>query len=511
MNETIIKDFVKAIKAENKRPSAYDTTATVTRIDGDTAWVHIPGGVDETPVKRTIDAKKGDTVQVRVSGGTAYLIGNASAPPTDDTKANVADAKAVSAKKTADKADSTATAAKNAVDRVAQYFWTDEEGAHVTVVPKDAFLEDPENGEGNTLIDADGMSVRDALKVLAMFRREQARIGAEDGGNIVFVPTGLNINNAGVQFATFDIEDGIMFKTQQGADALSVVGDGEIITSTIKDVVSIKEKILSVGEAISSGTKTSETVIGSAYPTDTTLIVSTTPIYQSGSIYPYYNSEITYSEDEDTIVLISSYRDISSNITIDAYLVWLTTGELVLRIQKTNPSASPVYLNRDLVIDVSYVSYTNNVYIPKISTDGHLYLYGHSTPVGDLMEASTSNYSNTYSSGSTSFVYPAGDGTYSSRVKLPAGRWVITATIRIETLTSGAQYGVGIGYGTSKTSGISLIMSSRNIVTAGSTSALVLNTTHLADASGDNYYSVGLYHGGKATITDIWLRAMRIR
>lgn len=399
----------------------------------------------------------------------------------------------------------------------AQYFWhntTDSgagegAGAHITEIPKEDFIDDPDAGGMNTLINTNGMAVRDGLTELGVFSAEQIRLGDFDGGNIVIVPTGFNINNAGIQLATFDIEDGIMFKTQQGADALSVVGDGEIITSTIKDVVSIKEKILSVGEAISSGTKTSETVIGSAYPTDTTLIVSATPIYQSGSIYPYDNHTITYSEDEDTIVLISSYT-YSSNVKYNAYLVWLTTGELVLRIQKTNPSASPVYLNWELFIDVSYVSYTNNVYIPKISTDGHLYLHGHSTPVGDLME-STSDYSNTYSSGSTSFVYPAGNGTYSSRVKLPAGRWVITATIRIETLTSGAQYGVGVGYGTSKTSGISLIMSSRNIVTAGSTSAMVLNTTHLADASGDNYYSVGLYHGGKATVTDIWLRAMRVR
>ena len=87
--DRIIKDLYSAIRqSEKKGTSGYDTPAEVTRIEGDTAWVHIPGGVDETPVKMTIGAKKGDTVQVRVSGGSAWLIGNASAPPTDDTKAN---------------------------------------------------------------------------------------------------------------------------------------------------------------------------------------------------------------------------------------------------------------------------------------------------------------------------------------------------------------------------------------------------------------------------------------
>ena len=85
------KNLVSAIKAAGERKTgAYDTQATVTRIEGGTAWVHIPGGVDETPCKLTINAKSGDVVQVRVSGGKAFMVGNASAPPTDDTTANAA-------------------------------------------------------------------------------------------------------------------------------------------------------------------------------------------------------------------------------------------------------------------------------------------------------------------------------------------------------------------------------------------------------------------------------------
>lgn len=75
-------------KPDNKpKPKPYDTPAEVRRVEGDTAFVHIPGGVDETPVKLTINAKAGDSVQVRVSGGRAFLVGNASSPPTDDSRA----------------------------------------------------------------------------------------------------------------------------------------------------------------------------------------------------------------------------------------------------------------------------------------------------------------------------------------------------------------------------------------------------------------------------------------
>lgn len=87
----IIKDLKDAIKApEKKKTQGYYTRATVKRIEGKTAWVHIPGGVDETPVSLTINAAPGDAVQVRVEGGRAWIVGNISAPPTDDKMANKA-------------------------------------------------------------------------------------------------------------------------------------------------------------------------------------------------------------------------------------------------------------------------------------------------------------------------------------------------------------------------------------------------------------------------------------
>lgn len=111
----IIKEFKDALTTKTGT-SAYDTTATVIRVQGSTLWVHIPGGVDETPVKKTVDAKEGDTIQVRVGGGSAWATGNASAPPTDDTTAVQAHEVATDAKQKATDAEDKASNAENAAE-----------------------------------------------------------------------------------------------------------------------------------------------------------------------------------------------------------------------------------------------------------------------------------------------------------------------------------------------------------------------------------------------------------
>ena len=88
-----VRDIIAAIQESGRsKTSPFDRTAKVVRVDEEAgiAWVHFPGGVDETPVSLTIAATAGDTVQVRSGGGKAWLTGNASAPPTDDTTAILA-------------------------------------------------------------------------------------------------------------------------------------------------------------------------------------------------------------------------------------------------------------------------------------------------------------------------------------------------------------------------------------------------------------------------------------
>ena len=121
---SIGKELVDIIRSsDDKKTRGYDTEAVVVRVEDDVAWVHIPGGVDETPARRTVNAKPGDKVQVRVADGNAFLVGNASAPPTDDTRANksyelaaqAGDA-AIKAYNSAARAESEAERAKEAAD-----------------------------------------------------------------------------------------------------------------------------------------------------------------------------------------------------------------------------------------------------------------------------------------------------------------------------------------------------------------------------------------------------------
>lgn len=112
----------------SKKTREYDTTAIVSRIetkeDGSKqTWVSIPGGVIETPVRAGVSLKPGDEVQVHVGGGRAFIQGNYTSPPTDDTRANQAyglasDAldSAVIAKNAADSAVESAEIAKEAAD-----------------------------------------------------------------------------------------------------------------------------------------------------------------------------------------------------------------------------------------------------------------------------------------------------------------------------------------------------------------------------------------------------------
>lgn len=154
MINDLAKKLLQAIKQVDKTTTGYDTAATVKRIEGDTAWVHIPGGVDETPVKLTINASEGDTVQVRVNGGRAWLQGNATAPPTDDKTAIISQEIATEAKYTAETAmaDSitaheaavSATESAATAGRAASVAQTAAEAALATAnTKKQVFLEQP--------------------------------------------------------------------------------------------------------------------------------------------------------------------------------------------------------------------------------------------------------------------------------------------------------------------------------------------------------------------------------
>lgn len=187
MDKTI-RELTEVLQMDKRGTKPYDTTAEVVRVEESTAWVHIPGGIDETPVQMTIDAKVGDVVQVRVSGGRAWITGNSSAPPTDDTiakaartKANSAEVIAVEASELSESAKTQAEAAARVAGNTSQHFWFTgtgaDTGAHITEKTEEEFISDPSNGGGNLLARSNGVAVRDGLNELATMTATEITIG----------------------------------------------------------------------------------------------------------------------------------------------------------------------------------------------------------------------------------------------------------------------------------------------------------------------------------------------
>ena len=80
-----LRDLVRMLKKNTLSGSDY--TGTVTRVDGNTAYVRLTGSdIMDTPCRISVDCKPGDSVRVRVNGGRAWVCGNDTAPPTNDTE-----------------------------------------------------------------------------------------------------------------------------------------------------------------------------------------------------------------------------------------------------------------------------------------------------------------------------------------------------------------------------------------------------------------------------------------
>lgn len=191
----ISQDLLEAVKDSSKKGTEpYDTTAEVVRLDGNTAWVHISGGVDETPVRKTIDCKVNDIVQIRVGGGDAFIIGNVTSPPTDDTKV-------IEVEKKTDKIAKGVESIGAIAGNTNQYFWHTERGidtgAHITEIPRDEFLKDPENGGFNALMRSIGFAIRYGLVEHSIFGFDHSRIGLPDGSHIEMKEDGFKVYDDG--------------------------------------------------------------------------------------------------------------------------------------------------------------------------------------------------------------------------------------------------------------------------------------------------------------------------
>ena len=197
----LVQDLAKAMRtASGSKTKPADDTAVVRRIEGGTAWVHIPGGVDETPVEMTIDCKPGEMVKVRRAGGKAWLVGNGSAPPTDDRRANQVGERLEEVAKVIDGdlrnvykgVDGLNTLVRESADGV-EVGKVDSKGEYVT---------------GHTLIDADDASYKiiDANgNVVASFGAT-SRIGRDGRVHVELSSTQFSVIPANSRYAQIDIK-----------------------------------------------------------------------------------------------------------------------------------------------------------------------------------------------------------------------------------------------------------------------------------------------------------------
>lgn len=212
MIDKTVRDLLGLMQRANaKKTDSYDTPAEVTRVEDGVAWVHIPGGVDETPVKLTVNAQAGDTVQLRVGNGTAWIVGNATAPPTDDTVAEYAVEQNIQTNKVVSIVQNVVNVVSKIAGDTAQHFWVTEEGtdtgAHITEIPQEDFLADPEHGGGNLLARSNGIAVRDGLTELATFSQDGLDVNVSDSNdnlvNIAHLGYGLGNAQSGQAYAPY--------------------------------------------------------------------------------------------------------------------------------------------------------------------------------------------------------------------------------------------------------------------------------------------------------------------
>lgn len=199
-----LSDLVKMLK--NKKESGSDYIGIVSRVSGDTAYVQMAGAdIMDTPVAMTVDCKPGDRVRIRVNSGKAWITGNDTAPPTNDTK-NIQ--KIQNDLYGSDGKVSTVTKIVERIGQLAantnQFFWRTEKGTdtgvHITEVPREKFLKDPENGGGNLLARSNGIAVRDGLTELATMTADNGiQIGKSDGFRVIINQDSIEmIDDSGV-------------------------------------------------------------------------------------------------------------------------------------------------------------------------------------------------------------------------------------------------------------------------------------------------------------------------
>ena len=189
MDSGAIEKFIDSIK-EPEVGTNRTNLAVVSRVDEEgIVWVNLAGAEKETPTASTsAEVKSGDVVNVEWRNNKLYIAGNYTNPSAGVIEVRHVVQVVGDVQQTADDAKETALQTKKVTEQVKkiadntnQYFWHTEEGtdtgAHITEIPQEDFIADPDNGGGNLLARSNGIAVRDGLAELAVFGADGSQIG----------------------------------------------------------------------------------------------------------------------------------------------------------------------------------------------------------------------------------------------------------------------------------------------------------------------------------------------
>lgn len=293
---------------KESKTKPYDTVAKVLRVDEKTAYVHIDGGADETPAQMAISCKAGDSVKIRVSGGKAWLTGNLTSPPTDDSAANKANKVAAKVKKSYEnfkyateenfnnQEDKISKAAK-----VATNFMKYIEGLGLVV----GDMRGNTLGQ-NALLDANGMGVRNNNKEIVRFGVTDIKVVNEDG-EPVYSGAGSVVKS----------QNNIVVSTQQTKDANNTSAGGkaalELYYDSAKDNMGLSLSVKSgtsytdlyetIGNGIYADNSNTKIVSSDVIKLDAARIYLSTPL---GTWRPYFCSGDSVSATFGTAGYITS-------------------------------------------------------------------------------------------------------------------------------------------------------------------------------------------------------------
>ena len=230
------------------------------------------------------------------------------------------------------------------------YFWVDSSGAHVTQVPKDQFLASPQGG--NTLINSDGLQVRDAETVLAGFSAAGAQLGSVSSANAVVTPTDM----------TFMNENGLeVFKVASSSVSQSTGVTVQLLPSTAEKVIEVhgsKEYRWTMPSTPS--TSTMDMVIGVVYAG--TQIYTTSTVITADVV-----KQISGPQGTGVIILFTSATDMLS--------ITAVTG-----------------IGQTLDLHKAQITYTTTAYKPTMTAGtGTQAQYGDQTAIGAYNDNKSGN------------------------------------------------------------------------------------------------------------------------